>query len=636
MSKNNWSLVYDEYLPEQEGLREALCTLGNGYFATRGAFPQEVADDVHYPGTYLAGGYNRLGTEVAGRVIVNEDLVNIPNWLCLTFRINDGEWFQLKAVNVSRFRQELDIKKGLLLRDYTFTDAHGRQTTIKERRFVHMRFSHLAAIELTITADNWSGSMQVRSALDGTVENLGIKRYRELNHRHLIPLEQHAEDDGYIFLKVQTSQSEIRIAQAARTRVMRGHVHVPVSCETVVEEGYVAQNFCIEVSKGETITVEKIITQYTSKDHSCSECGVEALETIKHAPEFDHLLHSHMHAWDYLWDQFKIEIDFNGHDDVRHPVMILRLHLFHLLQTASHHTVDLDVGVPARGWHGEAYRGHIFWDELFIFPTLNFRMPEITQSLLKYRYRRLKQARLHAKEAGYKGAMFPWQSGSDGREESQVVHLNPKSGRWHPDNSSIQRHVSAAIAYNTWRYYEATGNVDFLYTYGAELFLEITRFWASIAEYNKELGRYEIKGVMGPDEYHDAYPDSSEPGLDNNAYTNVMVAWIMCRALEILDILSRSKSEEICHILDITDAEIERWNDMSQRMFVPYHDEVIISQFQGYDKLKEFDWEGYRKRYGDIQRLDRILEAEDDSTNRYKLSKQADVLMLFYLFSVEE
>ncbi len=90
---NSWSLVYEGFDPKQEGLREALCTLGNGYFATRGAAPESEADGVHYPGTYLAGGYNRLKTEVSARIIENEDLVNLPNWLPLNFRIGEGGWF---------------------------------------------------------------------------------------------------------------------------------------------------------------------------------------------------------------------------------------------------------------------------------------------------------------------------------------------------------------------------------------------------------------------------------------------------------------------------------------------------------------------------------------------------------------
>lgn len=106
----------------------------------------------------------------------------------------------------------------------------------------------------------------------------------------------------------------------------------------------------------------------------------------------------------------------------------LRLHVFHLLQTLSPHTADLDVGVPARGLHGEAYRGHVFWDELFVLPYLNTRLPEVTAALLRYRYRRLNAARRLARAAGFAGALYPWQSGSDGREESQVLHLNRDRG----------------------------------------------------------------------------------------------------------------------------------------------------------------------------------------------------------------
>ena len=190
--------------------------------------------------------------------------------------------------------------------------------------------------------------------------------------------------------------------------------------------------------------------------------------------------------------------------------MLLRLNMFHLLQAVSLHSIGLDIGVPARGWTGEAYQGHVFWDELFIFPFFNHRMPEITRSLLMYRYRRLDEARAAARRAGYQGAMFPWQSGSNGEEVTQAQNLNPRSGRWVPDNSYLQRHVGSAIAYNVWQYFQVTRDLEFLEFYGAELILEIARFWASIARLNDARGRYEIHGVMGPDEFHDAYPDARD------------------------------------------------------------------------------------------------------------------------------
>jgi alpha,alpha-trehalase len=382
------------------------------------------------------------------------------------------------------------------------------------------------------------------------------------------------------------------------------------------------------------VRIEKVVALFTSRDEAISECGIEAGKEISRAPGFEELQEHHSRAWGHLWRRFGLDIEENdGTERVR---MILRLHIFHLLQTVSLHSIELDVGVPPRGWHGEAYRGHVFWDELFIFPLLNLRTPEITRSLLRYRYRRLSEARAAARAAGHRGAMYPWQSGSNGREESQEVHLNPESGNWIPDHSRLQRHVNAAIAWNVWQYYQVTCDTEFLSFYGAEMIVEIARFWASLASWNEELGRYEILGVMGPDEYHDAYPDSDQPGLNNNAFTNVLAVWTLMSALEVLQILSDERRQELCESLDVGKEEINHWEDVSRRMRLVFHGDGIISQFEGYDKLEELDWEKYHAKHGKVMRLDRILEAQNDTPNRYKCSKQADVLMLFYLFSSDE
>jgi trehalose/maltose hydrolase-like predicted phosphorylase len=249
-----------------------------------------------------------------------------------------------------------------------------------------------------------------------------------------------------------------------------------------------------------------------------------------------------------------------------------------------------------------------------------------------YRYRRLGEARAAARAAGYKGAMYPWQSGSDGSEETQVVHLNPLSGTWEPDLSHNQRHVNAAIFYNVWHYFQATEDVEFMRDKGAEMMLEIARFWASIAHYNPERDRYEIHGVMGPDEFHEKYPDADEGGLRNNAYTNVMAAWIADTAQRVLTLLPESRCEALTARIGLTDEEVQAWQEMSRKMFIPFHGDGIISQFEGYEDLLELDWEAYRAKYGNIQRLDRILRAEGDDPDRYQLAKQADTVMLFFLF----
>jgi alpha,alpha-trehalase len=495
----------------------------------------------------------------------------------------------------------------------------------------------LKALAATWRAEDWSGRMEVRSALDGRVTNDGVPRYRNLNGKHLVPIETDRIGDNSIYLKVRTSQSELHIAQAARMHWSKAGERVEPPVEATGEAGYIAQHFTLELTEGESVTAEKVVSLFNSRDRAISECGLAARNAVEEAEGFAGLLHQHRQAWRHLWERFDMEMEFEDPEIGRHRTpLILHLHIFDLLQTTSPHIIDMDTGLPSRGWHGNAYRGHIFWDELFIFPMLNLRIPDLTRALLKYRSRRLDAARRGARAAGYAGAMYPWQSGSDGREETQVLHLNPKSGRWLPDNSHLQRDINAAVVYNIWHHYQITGDREFLVVHGIEIMLEIARFWASLATYNEELDRYEILGVMGPDEYHDSYPDRDNPGLDNNSYTNLMAVWVLCRALDVFDVIPEEHCSCICAKLDVKDAEIAHLQDISRKMRPIVHEGGILSQFEGYSELEEFDWKTYQEKHGQVMRLDRILEAEDDTPNRYKASKQADVLMLFYLFSAEE
>ena len=215
------------------------------------------------------------------------------------------------------------------------------------------------------------------------------------------------------------------------------------------------------------------------------------------------------------------------------------------------------------------------------------------------------------------------------------MHLNPRSGRWSPDASALAHHIGLAVAYNVWQFYQATADLAYLIDYGAEMLIEIARFWVSRAQYDDDRERYVIRGVIGPDEFHSGYPDAPHKGIDNNAYTNVMAVWVILRALDALELLPTPNRLDIMEKLGVGRAEFAKWRIVTRRMFVPFHDGVI-SQFEGYERLAELDWDAYRKQYRDIHRLDRILEAEGDDINRYKASKQADVLMLFYLLSSSE
>ncbi|SDK76704.1 trehalose 6-phosphate phosphatase [Actinopolyspora mzabensis] len=624
-------LVFTDFDPADEKRREALCTLGNGYFATRGSVPEARADGVHCPGTYVAGCYNRLTSVVSGRELEHESLVNLPNWLPVTFRVDDGPWFELAGVELLAHEQELDLERGVLVRRARLRDSAGRITRMVQRRFVHMSRPHLAGLETTLVPESWSGTITFRCGLDGRVGNHGVARYEGLNGRHLVDIRGDEAGENLVVLHTRTSGSDIRVAEAASCRTFRNEVPLAGGGRTVHDEQAVFQEFTVDSNRLDEIRIEKLVALFTSRDSAIVEPVSEAVEAAREAEGFDELLSSHVAAWARLGHAFRCGLSTSA--ATRQAV---RLHVFHLLQTVSPNTADLDVGVPARGLHGEAYRGHVFWDELFVLPTLTLRMPWVARALLRYRSRRLPQARLAARRAGLSGAMFPWQSGSNGREESQSWHLNPRSGRWPADHTHLQRHIGIAIAHNVWHYYQATDDEEFLAEQGAETILETTRFLASLANYERGSDRYTISGIVGPDEYHTGYPDRDSPGIDNNAYTNIMTAWLCRTALRTLGELDNARRAELTDQLDLDHSETDRWRHISRRMYVPFHDDGIISQFEGYDRLAELDWDDYRGRYGDISRLDRILEAEGDSPNRYRASKQADVLMLFYLLSAEE
>ncbi|THA31345.1 glycoside hydrolase family 65 protein [Streptomyces sp. A1277] len=623
-----WTWGYGRYEPERERLVESLCTLGNGRFATRGSAPECPAGPVHYPGTYLAGCYDRRTSSVAGRSVENEDMVNLPNWTLLRYRClpddgPPGDWLTPGSPDLRHYEVRLDLRAGTLTRHLFFRDAHGRGLRVGHTRIVHMSDPHLAAQRSTFRAYGWSGAVEVESVLDGEVGNAGVERYRELEGHHLTDFTSGYEPGGTAWLSCRTYDPGVRLGLAVRTvttpEVPAGETATPT--RTV-------QTYRLPVVPRRSVSVVKTLALHTSMDRPDGDPRAEACDALTRTPDFPRLLATHEASWRRLWEQG--ELDVPGEEG-----RILRLHLFHLLQTLSPHTAELDVGVPARGLHGEAYRGHIFWDELFVLPHLNLHFPEVARALLMYRHRRLPAARAAARDAGRQGAMYPWQSASSGREETQELHLNPRSGRWLPDHSRLQHHVGSAVAFNVWRYAQTTGDRGFLHAEGAEILLEVARFWAGAAAFDPGLRRYRIRGVVGPDEYHDGYPGAAEPGIDDNAYTNATAAWVLARGLDLLDDLPTARRAELREDLSLDDDEIARWDDVSRRLHIPYH-QGVISQFDGWGDLAELDWEGYRARYGDIRRLDRILEAEGDTVNRYQASKQADTLMLGYLFRPRE
>jgi len=631
-----WTLSYERFDPAKESLREAICALGNGYLGTRGVSPEAVADKIHYPGTYVAGLYNHLGTHISGKTIVNEDMVNCPNWLFLTFRIGDDEWFCPSSNKLLQYHQELDMRRGVLKRTLRFINKKRQKTTVYTERIVSMADPHVGAIKYVITPENYNDWITVRTMLDGAVQNTGVARYRQLNSQHLVPNALDSFSRNGIFLSMKTNRSAIEIALASKIRLFCDSRELRPVIKTVTRrllegERRIGQEFRFFAYEKRLYEIEKIVSLYTSRDRNVSSPATQAIQSLQTVKRYDEYRALHEREWNALWVKFDIQIDGD-----QFAQKVVRLHTFHLLQTASVHNVSIDAGLPARGLNGEAYRGHIFWDEIYAMPFYEFRMPEISQALLLYRYRRLFAARDYARKNGFKGAMFPWQSGSTGKEETQIIHLNPMSGKWGPDYSRLQRHVSFAIAYNVWQCYKRSGDVNFMIRYGAELLCSIAQFCATLAYYNERDGRFHTKGMMGPDEFHEKNPHAEKPGVEDNAYSNVMIVWTLLKAKEVLAQLPEEHRRRLVKRLRLEDKDFLLWEEITKKMNVLIDQNGIIEQFKGYFALKELDWAGYRAEYGNIRRMDRILKAEGKSPDDYKVAKQADVLMLFYLLPFSE
>ncbi|MFF8840654.1 glycoside hydrolase family 65 protein [Streptomyces sp. NPDC015130] len=493
---------------------------------------------------------HRLTSGVAGERVENEDLVNLPNWTLLRYRrLPDdgppGDWLTPDSGELRHHGVRLDLRAGVLTRHLLFEDARGRGLRVTHIRLVHMGDPGLAAQCTVFRAYGWSGSIEARSLLDGAVTNAGVERYRHLDGRHLTDHQAGFEPGGVAWLACRTVDPGVGIALAVRTVTRPARP----AREEATRTGTV-QTYRLPVVPRRSAMVVKTLALHTSTDRPAADPLPAATGGIARAPEFSRLLATHRAAWQRVWEQGELHAPGEAG-------RILRLHVFHLLQTLSPHTAELDVGVPARG------------------------------------------------------------------------------GRWLADHSRLQRHVGSAVAFNVWRYAQATCDRGFLHSAGAEILLEVARYWSGAAVFDPALGRYRIRGVVGPDEYHDAYPDAPAPGIDDNAYTNATAAWVLARGLDLLAELPEARRSELAEQLPLDAAEIARWEDVSRRLYVPFH-RGVVSQFDGFGELAELDWDRCRARYGDIRRLDRILEAEGDSVNRYQASKQADTLMLGYLFRPDE
>ena len=615
-----WCVRLACFDPKDERRREALLALGNGVLVLRAAPCWALSGERHDPGLYRAGLTDALESEVAGERVREESLARLPNPVALSWRLDgEPEWFPGPGVEVLAHEHRLDMRVGLAERRTRVRDARGRRLRIREERLVSLARPRLIAQRLTLRAEGWSGRAELRAGLDGAVRNDNVARYAPYASDHLETTDAGAEGD-VAWLDARLRGGGGAISVAARHALSAGRL-----TETAREGARLWRRGTVDLRAGEAVVVETV----AALDWAPPGGRACARSLLAGAPGFEALRREQERAWARRWRRQDVEMEGEAG-------RTLRFHAFQLMQTLSPRTAALDVGIPARGWHGEAYRGHVFWDELFVMPVLATREPDVARAALLYRHRRLDAARRAAREAGLRGAMFPWRSAGTGREVTPSHQLNLLTGGWMPDHTHLQRHVGAAIARDVRAYVDATGDEGFLAGPGAEMICEVARMFASRAREAPD-GGFDIRGVMGPDEYQTGYPDADEPGLANNAYTNLMASWTLAEAGRTLDALDAAARSALSDRIALGDDEPPRWERVSRGLRIPLHDTPdgpVLSQFEGFDRLRPPGAIALPEQLGG-ERLDWALDAVGESTNAYQMTKQADALTAFHVLGSE-
>jgi kojibiose phosphorylase len=563
---SDWIIVEAGFLLAREHELESLFAIANGYVGSRGSLAEGNA--LSTPATFVAGVYDSGAGSVPGLVLV-------ADWTRLSATI-DGHPLRLDQGHNLEHRRILDMRQGILWREWRHQDGAGRITRVQALRLASLADRHLLAQCVTITPENYTGRVSIDSILSGPIS--------------------------------QVTGSGTTVAMAMARRVMDPGGRWTPSIELV--EGRQS----LELRLGQTYRLDRIVALHTSKDtgepHETARRHAErAIEDVAA------VIGKHRDAWLARWEASDLRIEGD-------PVAqrSLRFAIYHLTSAAN--PQDDCVSIGARGLSGTAYKGHVFWDtDIFMLPFFILTYPEAARALVMYRYHTLAAARAKAARLGYRGALYAWESADGGEDRTPPIVIAPDGEIVRILTGEQEQHISADVAYGAWNYWRCTGDDRFLLDAGAEILIETARFWASRAKHEED-GRYHIRGVIGPDEYHET--------VDDNAFTNGLAQWNLEVAQEAADLIAERWPEHwqaMSRRLGIEVEELRGWQRMARDIYTGFDEQTgLFEQFRGYFALEDIDLAAFAPRTAP---MDVLLGRE--RIQRSKIIKQPDVVMLVYL-----
>ena len=605
LSDSSWHIAENAWEPQMQALRETQFTIGNGYVSSRGSLEENPYDS--YAGTYIAGLFDNTGAQVT-------ELVNTPNPFFFKI-VSQGEKLDNIAMDIAEHKRILDMKNGLLYRRTIFSNSKKKRFSYQSLKFISMGNKHMGVMRIYLTPLDSAASFTIQVGVDASTINKGVLTEGRKKHYYITDL---SKVGNMHYTSVETFQHNIHIGYACHLTVKHRNKHFYVSRPV----------FKLKLKKGETVCFTKIFSVYTSRRFNTVDLKRVAINATRKSEKagFEKLIKNHKDAWKKRWTIADIRI--KGDEDVERA---LRFNVYHMLICAPEREGQASIG--ARTLSGEGYRGHVFWDtEIFILPFFIYTFPKIAKNLLMYRYHRLNAARKIAKERGYKGALFPWESADSGEDTTPTWAKGLDGSIIEIHTMDQEEHINSDIAYGIWHYYEATKDEDFLLNFGAEILFSTARYWSSRVRLNEKTKKYEINGIIGPDEFHE--------NVDNNAFTNAMARANLLLAYGAYAMMKEkkpSKLEKLQRKLRLRVSEIRKWRHIASSIKIPYSKKrKLIEAFDGYFKKKDVAITNIDKNFMPV-----FPEGiSPRNVGKTQLIKQADVVMLLYLlhelFSLEE
>ncbi len=659
---SEWVIREDSFNPLALGKCEAIMSLGNGYIGVRSATEERYLRETR--DTFVAGTFNKFDeNEVT-------ELPNSADMMAIELTIN-GEPFDLTVGSMEEYTRELNIRTGELKRSVIWTSPKGAKVLFTSYRVVSLKELHWIAQRVEVTPLGADVTVKIRSGINGTMTNTGSQHFSEGDKRFY--------DKRFIQFVQRTTQSGIDFVNTTAHKLALGGRELEQDAQVFIERREIFARYEVVVKAGELLEIEKYSNVYTTRDAdagSCAEvsertCGgnadaanadvinasaqavaINETETVQKlitaglqkkgladckemaASGYRSIADASAAEWEKeVWEAAPIYIEGScGAEETSDKKtnsadldqFAVRFAQYHMRVMVPAHDNRMNIG--AKGLSGEGYKGHCFWDtEIFLLPYYIFTNPETARKLEEYRYLSLPGAHAKAEHNGYQGAMFPWESAwlDDGEVTPEYCDVDILTGLpikvW---SGIIEQHITSDVAFGAWQYAVITGDEDFMDRYGYELIMDTARFWASRMEPAAD-GSYHINDVVGPDEFREH--------VNDNAFTNYMAKWNMEKAMEYYHVLKEEKPEIFAALnkkMNLDDA-YGKWEDACRHIFLPQPTaEGVLPQDDRYLSCCDIDLTKYKQQehIGGIMR-DYNLE----QINQIQVSKQADVLVLFFL-----